>query len=267
MDLLRDQSMDRHRLFLEHLPQIEAVIACVCRRNHCDAEEAEEFAAEVRAKLIEDACQVLGRFKGKSSFETYLTTVVQRLYLDRRNQRWGKWRPSAEARRLGPVALWLEELARDGYGFDESCEILRTKHQVTVSVPELAQLAARLPLRQPRRVEGEERLRTLPCEAPSPEERALAREQRYERQRLYEAVMRALAPFSAEDRLLIKQRFASDVPMKTVAAGLGVEPKRLYRRLERLQKRLRRALEREGIRGEDVTDLLRGSPEPEDDGD
>ncbi len=254
---LYDWTMD----FLAHLPQIEAVIQSVCRRHHCGVEEAEEFAAEVKARLIADDYAVIRKFKGKSSFETYLTTVVQRHYLDWRNHLWGKWRPSAEARRLGPVGVRLEELARDGYSFDESCDLLRTNYGVTQSAPELAKLAARLPPRLPRRIEGEESLEELLCTLPLPDDHVLAKELRRERRRILAILGRAMQRLSEDDRILIRLRFQTDHQIALVAIRRGVEPKRLYRRLERILRRLRRMLEREGVSSELVTELLRaGDP-------
>lgn len=254
-------AMDPHQQFLSCLAEIEGVIRCVCRRHHCAGERAEEFASEVRTRLIEDDYAILRKFAGKSSFETYLTTVVQRLFLDWRNRLWGKWRPSAEARRIGPVGVRLEELARDGYTFEESWQVLRINEGVELSAVELARLAERLPHRPQRRLEGVEQLEGLCCEAPTPEERMHAVELRRERRRVHEALGRALGRLSAEDRLLLKVRFQTDFQMRNLAKTRRVEPKRLYRRLERLLRRLRRALEREGVRGADVLELL-ATPDP-----
>ncbi len=56
--------------------------------------------------------------------------VVQRLFLDHRNRQWGKWRPSAEAKRRGPLAILLERLVvRDGWTFEQAVETLRTNHR------------------------------------------------------------------------------------------------------------------------------------------
>ena len=52
-------------------------------------------------KLIEDDYRRLRRFEGRSSFATYLATVVQRLFLDFVIGKTGRWRPSVQARRLG----------------------------------------------------------------------------------------------------------------------------------------------------------------------
>lgn len=253
--------MSPHDLFLSQLPRIEAVTEWVCRRHHCSADEAEEFSASVGAKLIADDYAIFRKFQGKCRLETYLTTVITRLFLDWRNHLWGKWRPSAEARRLGPVARKLEELARDGYTFEESCELLRTNHGVGLSRAELEALAARLPVRLPRKMEGEERLEVLPAGEPGPDERILERERQEARGRLWQALEHALATLPDEDRLILKMRYESDLQIVEIARALHVEAKPLYRRIERLGKDLRAALEREGIEGKMVAEVLSGTGE------
>ena len=243
-------------LYLSCLPRIEKVVDSVCRRHHCSEEHKDEFGAIVRVRLLEDEYLVLRKFQQKSTLETYLTTVVNRLFLDWRNHLWGKWRPSAEARRLGPVARKLEELARDGYTFEESFELLRTNHGVVLSRAELADLAARLPVRLPRKMEGEERLEALPAGEPGPDERILERERQEVRGRLWQALEHALATLPDEDRLILKMRYESDLQIVEIARALHLEAKPLYRRIERLGKDLRAALEREGIEGQMVAEVL-----------
>src|SRR4029077_12843055 len=116
-------------LFLANLPVIDAVVKQVCRRHHLSSAEADDFASEVRLHIIERNYETLRKFEGRSSMRTYLIVVVQRLFLDYRNRIWGKWRPSAEARRLGPVAMLLERLvARDGWSCEQGIETLRNHH-------------------------------------------------------------------------------------------------------------------------------------------
>ncbi|HEX5757906.1 MAG TPA: sigma-70 family RNA polymerase sigma factor [Thermoanaerobaculia bacterium] len=250
--------MSYDALFLNHLPQIEAIAAYVCRRYNCGTDEAEEFSAHVKAKLVADDYAILGKFQGKSRFETYLTTVITHLFLDWRNHLWGKWRPSAEAKRLGPVAVKLEELERDGLTFEESCEVLRTNHKVVLSRLELADLAAKLPPRVPRRMEGEDRLEGLAAAEPGPDERALAGELQEQRRRVWVALGKELGRLAAEDRLILKMRYEKDLKVVDIARALHVEAKPLYRRIERLERELRSALERQGI-GRDAAREVLGS--------
>ncbi len=91
---------------------------------------------------------MLGKWQGRSSIKTYLTTVINRIYLDFQVQRFGKWRPSAEARRLGPVALRLEQLMfRDGLSFDEACEVLLSDPRIGLNRDDLHAIRVQLPQR------------------------------------------------------------------------------------------------------------------------
>ncbi len=113
-------------LFRENLPLIEQIIGHCCRRAHFTPQEAKDFGGHVRLKLFEDVCRVFREFRGRSSIKTYLTVTINRLLLDYQNHIWGKWRPSAEAERLGRVAIRMERLlVRDELSFDEVCKILR----------------------------------------------------------------------------------------------------------------------------------------------
>ena len=138
--------------FLANLPVIDDVTAKVCRRHRLSAAESDDFQSDVHLHFIERNYEVLRRFEGRSSLTTYITVVVQRLFLDRRNRLWGKWRPSAEARRLGPTAILLERLvARDGWSAEQALETLRVNHNVVVDEALRAlceKLAKRTPSRQ-----------------------------------------------------------------------------------------------------------------------
>src|SRR5690242_17941070 len=91
-------------LFLQKLPQIERIVASIGKRSGLDADALEDFSADVKLRLVDDDYVVIRAFKNRSSFESYIATVVKRLLLDHRNREWGKWRPSAVAKRLGPLA-------------------------------------------------------------------------------------------------------------------------------------------------------------------
>src|SRR5207302_6805108 len=112
----RHDDVSGEGLFLSSLPVIDEVVAHVCRRHRLSATEADDFAGEVRLRLIERDYEPLRRFEGRSSLRTYLTVVVHRYFLDYRNKLWGKWRPSMEAKRFGAAAILFERLqVRDGW--------------------------------------------------------------------------------------------------------------------------------------------------------
>jgi RNA polymerase sigma factor (sigma-70 family) len=240
--------------FIAHRGLIERLIQHACRRCHFRREDCEDFGSIVNIKLIEDDYAVFREFKGKSKLETYLNTVVQHQLLDHLDHLWGKWRASAEAERLGPVAVKLEQLWRDGYSIDEACEVLRTNDRVQESLAELARIAARLPPRVRRRVEGEEQLVTVPSPDRSPEERLRAKERAATRARVRDALRKALADLPKEDRGLIKMW--ARMPVSQIARSCGIEQKPLYPRFERIFKKLRRAVEQEGVTDDDIRDIL-----------
>lgn len=264
----------REQVFLSELPLIERVIAFVCRRHHLCPTDAEDFASHAKMKLMDNQFAVLGKFQGRSSLKTFLTVTVHRLFLDYRIASWGKWRPSAEARRGGPTAILLEQLVhRDGYRLDEAFEVMSTNHRLSISRDDFERLAARLPARVRRRFEGEEALVHLPGSG-SPAD-LLEDHQRTETADRVTAALRAqLAQLATQDRLILTLRFADGRSVSEIAAALTLEQKPLYRRLERLLGDLRTRLEAEGISAEEVavlfeprsTDLLSIRPSPENPG-
>lgn len=243
-------------LFLQYLPVIERACEFACRRNHLSREEAEDFASVVKLKMIDDDYAVFRKFQGRSSMETYLCVVVNKAMLDYLNHLWGKWRPSKEAWRLGPLARLLEKLlARDGYSLDQACEILRTNHKVTQSRRELADLWARLPARVPRRIEGEEELKDKASADGGGFERLAEQERAARRDLAVAALERALAELPPADRLIVKMH-RDGLKIATIARELGLEEKPLYRRIERIFKRLRETLESQGLRRQDIEELF-----------
>jgi DNA-directed RNA polymerase specialized sigma24 family protein len=159
--------------------------------------------------------------------------VEQNLFYDYQNHLWGKWRPSAAARRLR-----------------EASEVLRTNHHVGMSPQELTDLAANLPPRNlSRRMEGEEALlEARPLE--STESAESAEKRRWVRDLLLDA----FATLSSEDRLIVKMR-QDGFSVAKIARTLNLEQKPLYRRLEKIYKSLRSTLESKGVRAEDIADF------------
>lgn len=249
--------MSSDDLYLANRALIERAISHVCRRHRLSGPEGEDFASTTRIALIEDDHARIRAFSGRSSLQTYLTVVISRLFQDWRNSQWGKWRPSAEAKRLGPLATKLETLTvRDKLTFDEAVETLRTNHGVTEGRAELAALSARFPVRSGRTFTGEETLETLPA----PDSRADAPLDQAEAAasagRAASTLAGVLAKLPAQDRLLIKMRFDDGFSVTEIAKVMKLDAKPLYRRVERLLLDLRRSMEDSGIDVEVVRDVI-----------
>jgi RNA polymerase sigma factor for flagellar operon FliA len=248
------------QLFLDNLALIEKLAALIARRHHASVEEAEEFGSELKLKLIEANYAVLRNFQGTSTLKTYLTSVISYAFLDFRDKRWGKWRASAAAKKLGPVAVRLEELLdKEGRSFDEACEILRTNHKVSESRRELEEIWKRLPPKTSRRMEGVDDLQDLPAPGVRPEDLVFEQELRETRERVALALKKVLDSLSPEDLLIVKMSILDNLKIVDVAGLLCMKQKPLYRRREKILGQLRRGLEREGVRWEQVSDLLNRS--------
>lgn len=89
------------QLLLQHLAFIERAARNGAWRHGLRPEDGADFVSDLKVKLIADDYAVIRKFRGQSAFTTYLTAVVQHYLLDYRNRLWGKWRPSAEAKRMG----------------------------------------------------------------------------------------------------------------------------------------------------------------------
>ncbi len=247
--------MTREQLFLSELALIERVIGWVCVRRCLRGADAEDFASTVKLRLIENDYEILGRFEGRSSLKTYVTVVVNRLYLDYQRERFGKWRSSAQARRLGPLALRLEALLyRDGRTFEEACRVLQTDPGVSEPREALYELSLKLPFRGLRRaVSGHDHEPAEPASGPSlieqAEREALAR-------RIFLVLRRALGRLPARERIILRLHVEAGLSLADVARSLGEEQKALYRKRDALLKRLRFDLEAEGIRDRDARELL-----------
>lgn len=245
---------------------INQVIAFTARRHRFNPSDAEEFGSLVRLKLVENDYAILRKFQQRSSLRTYLTVVIKRLCLDFRTAQWGKWRPSAEATRQGPVAVLLERLtSRDGYSFSEACELLRTKHGVDLSDSELERLWTRLPKRIPRRLVDEGELTNLVADGIDAESAAMQAEDREEAVRFWKTLENLVDALSAQDRLILKLHFKDGLTVAQISRALKLDQAPLYRRINGLLATLRRQLEGEGFSADAIQRYLQGKSDESDD--
>jgi RNA polymerase sigma factor (sigma-70 family) len=233
------------------------VIRYVARAGGLTRDDADDFAQSVHLKLLENNFAPFRRFSGRSSLRTFLTVVVKRLLLDWRNARYGKWRPSVAAQRLGSDGVTLDRLiARDGHPVDEAIAIMESRHHTPCSVT-LRALASRLSKR-PRtellNVEDVERLR--PCPFVDPVESALASA---ELRRRVNAMRRACRRLTPEDRLILTLRFRDEMSITAIAARLEVPAKPMFRRLQRILRALRQEIAGSGGRPRAVTARARAA--------
>ena len=248
--------MDYQRLLLDHLDLINQIVRTVGRRRHLSATEREDFASFVHLRLVDDDYAILRKFQNRSSLWTYLAAVIERLSLDFCAEKWGRWRPSAMAERLGPVAVVLERLVqRDAHGIEEALEILRTNHDVGLTYAELRNIWEQLPLRLRNTEVGEEAAHELSSNDSS--ETAIEdADRRKNIERLQQSLETAFAQIAAQDRVLIALRFDQDLSMVEIAQLTGSSVPTLHRRLDKSVKQLRLALSHAGFDPREIAGLI-----------
>lgn len=233
-------------LFEANFPLIQEVLGKACGLRRLPPDEREDFTSYALLRLIQNDYGVFRQFTGRCSLKTYLVTVVHRMFLDYRNQQWGKWRPSVRARRLGDTAVRLETLiARDGLSPDEAIESLAGQNG-GLDRAELARLANLLRPRFRRRMEGGEQLSALVSEERA-DRRVRERERRAAARQVQAALRQALGALSREERLILDLHYRKGITIRQIAGGLGLESKPLYRRIERCLRRLRSAIESQDV--------------------
>ncbi|HSF14702.1 MAG TPA: sigma-70 family RNA polymerase sigma factor [Vicinamibacteria bacterium] len=241
-------------LFSSQLGMIQNLIRAISRNGRLTHEDAADFASFVMLKLIEKDYARLRKFKGRSTLRTYLTVVIQRLLLDYRTAKLGKWRPSMRARRLGAVAMKLEELLwRDGYTFQEAVHVLHWNWQVALDREALWCLATHLPPRRSGKLVGLETARELAVSTGTP---AADLEDRELSNALLAAISKGLSSLSDTERLALQLRFERGLTAQEIGAHLHLPPQAVYRQVERSLKRLRKRLERNGVRENHVRRVL-----------
>jgi len=221
----------------ESLAVLTEVVSRVARRNRLRHGDAQDFAQSVHLRLLERNYDVLSKFSGGSSLKTFLTTVVQRMLLDWRSSAYGRWRPSAAARRLGREAILLEGLIyRDGQSATTAIEMLRSGGCRSTSEA-LHDVLRQLPVRIRPRLVCEDVLESMAdprgCDWAHVHEADLAR------QRIRTALAKALLQLPLEDRRLLVLRYVNGQSVQKVARCAQVDPRVLYRRFEKLLRQLR----------------------------
>ena len=248
--------MDYQRLLLDHLDIVDQIVRTIGRRRHLSSTERDDFASFVHLRLVEDDYAILRKFQNRSTLWTYLATVIEHLALDFYAQKWGRWRPSAVANRLGPVAVLLERLVtRDSHTIEEAMEIVRTNHGVASGDAELRTMWDQLPVRVRTTEVGEEAAAAIgggenseSIVEDADRLRGIAR--------LQHALAAAFDQLAVQDRVLIALRFDQDLSVVEIAKLTGSSVPTLHRRLDKSVKQLRLALSQAGFDPRGVANLI-----------
>lgn len=243
--------------FRTNLPLILDIVNFIAKKNCLSTDEASDFRSEVHLKLIENDYEVLAKFEGRSSIKTYFHVVLSRLFLDYRFKLWGKWRPSEAAKRLGTVAILLERYTHaDGYTFQQAAQFLRQNHQIKAEEKELYALYESLPHRQKRMMVSDDILASKADDESLQEEHLIQREEQLKLEQAISVMNVCLGKLGVEDRTIIKMHFHQKLPLSKVAKALGLNQKKLYRRMAKILNQLAQLLKEHGIDEAQIKSLL-----------
>jgi len=126
-----------HEQIVAALPLVTRILRFIGSRHRLSAEEADEFGGYVRLKLVERGDAIIAGFQRRSSFETYMSVVLQRMFLDFRE---GLWR---SRRSIAPAPSDESELAADPV--PDPVEREQDTHAAARVEAALARALARLP--------------------------------------------------------------------------------------------------------------------------
>ena len=237
--------MTFEQLIEQQRPHVERVLYEIARRHYLASTEVEEFRAAVERALERNDYELLRAFDGRSTWETYLSTVVTRQFFLFQAAMWGQWRPSGMALRLGPAAMLLEELVvRDRFSLNDAIDWMRATHRVDVPRHRLQEMAERLGIAAVA-APTNRRLSGGADSVPTAE--------------LHDAVRDALALLAPDDRLILELRFRDHQPLTRIAALLKIDARPLHRRVETIKAVIRESLLAQRIPATDVEALLRSA--------
>ena len=243
-------------LFLEIMPRLEDLIRQTCFRRRLGTQEREDLRSLVFEHLIDRNYRVLRSFEGRSLPTTFLRTVIRRLLIDQRFRSQGRWRPSATARRLGPVGILLDQLLhRDGFTHREAIEIAQQELGEQATRSEIFEICLRLPARPPRQRAGELEIETL--KAPVGTDWLLfSRERVGMAERIETDLNEAFEALEPDERLILKLRYHDGLSVRQIGERLGLDPKPLYHLCNRCLGKLRSCLAERGIRWREIREVV-----------
>ena len=254
---LHQSPADHPRVWLESNVSLVTRIAIQAGRRHrLPPQDRPDLVSIFWTHLAKDDHRVLRQFRGPRGIAAYLRTVVDRLVLDLRTALWGKWRPSARARRLGPQAEAFERLVvRDGRHPEEALALVQhTMGRAAVS--EL--MGTSSGWRSPRHLVSLELAAGHRATTADPLVALIDKRREGHGQFVGQRLRQTVGALPADDQLLIQMRHELGLKVSQIAAMLGADQKRLYRRYQVIHAQLRDSLAAAGISARDVADVTSG---------
>jgi len=248
--------VDQDHPYSSNEDAIERILKFICRKEGLRDHLADDFCQWTRLKLIDNDSAILRSFKGEASFKTFLVTVIGNKYRDWLDSQYGKFRVTAKAKKLGPIATTLERLIlRDQMPYEEAAQMLVSKG-VARSIRECDEIWGQLDHHERRRFVSDELLENHQA---SPSVDPMEDEERQRLTRKVHALLVAvIAELPPEDSLILRLKYWDRVSVANIAKLQQTDQKPLYRRFEQLLKRLERDMVARGVSIDEIRHLFDG---------
>jgi len=241
------------RLWREHEAEIEAAVRAVSAHFRFDEDVRDDFSGVVREKFFDTTRSPLLRIRDKASWESYLRVVVTNMARDYADKIWGKWRPSATAKRFGEWGVRLETLvSRDRLSLDEAVARVLSEADGALTRREAHRIYAALPagLRsRPKPATQELARQESEDTADGP---LWAGELAREKAVALERVMDLLAGMDPNDALMVRLRYEDGFTLARIGEEVGLSLQRVHERIGRALGELRDTLEQEGFERDEL---------------
>lgn len=250
--IVDDWPMSEFSLLLEReLPLIEKITNVICRRRGMNTDDIEEFAAEVKLRLVKNDYAILRAYERRSRFTTYISAVIRRLLIDYQRHNLGKWHDSAEAQRLGRLGIEVERaMLRDGRSREETLALLRGKHP-GVTIDEIERIAMLLPTRIRHKLVPIEEAEMI--ESRGDADRAMQSDMAA---RISAVVCAFIDKLPRDEQLIFRLRFDCNMTVAQISRSLHRDQQVLYRLLYKHFDALRAELTNVGVDARSVEDLI-----------
>jgi|CXWL01.1.fsa_nt_gi RNA polymerase sigma factor (sigma-70 family) len=239
-------SLPRFSKVALHLDTLISAVRCVARRRRLDDDQHRELLSRAGLKLLEREERAFDLFSGACQLRTYLVQIVDRLWIDSRIERTGKWRPMVRSKLLGTTVVRLDRLIRrEGREPREAVEIARRGSARNRPLEELEAAATELAgARRPVEVP------LGPIEVAEPraaDDRLFERQRTAQAARLSQMLKEALRDLPALERRALELRYLEGRSARTAATVLSVAESEVYPLAYAALRKLRRALLARGV--------------------
>lgn len=236
--------------------------------------EALELSNSVLDTLQKDNYRVLKEFKGNSRLTTYITAIISRQAVDSIRKKLGRDREKDRAKELGETGtLIYQRILKDGYPIPDVFHELHENHGFTGTLEELEEMVRKIKGKNPgphlpgvsQPLNGSSVVKNgtalnedeyVVPDTKSDPQVILMESQR--KRKMHEIIRTIITDLNGEERLLLRMRFPTDEDEKPksveqVSKVLGITQKAVYKRIDRLLKKCKNTLDREGV---SVNELL-----------